>query len=80
MAGRRRRRDRARPTRPRFRVGWWRERIRTASTSEEYYDRATDWHRAAVMALPEAERTGELNEVARWLADRADAIMRRAAA
>ena len=71
MAGRRRRAGK--PKRAQLRLKNWRARIAGASTSEEFFDVASDWFRATCTHVPDAgRRTGLLNEAGQHLAGLAD--------
>jgi hypothetical protein len=76
MAGHRR--VSGQPKKAASRAANWRARIAAAATSEEYFDTASDWLRAAASHMDPAERTTVLNEAGQWLAQRADVLARAA--
>jgi len=80
MAGHRRSADPARAKRAASRAANWRDRIAKAATSEDFYDAASDWLRAAAGHVGDPDRrTQILNDAADYLAGHADELEREAA-
>ena len=75
MAGHRK--GTGRPKQAAARHHHWRTRIGSASSSEQFFDVASDWYRAVCTHVPDAHRRTELlNAAGQYLAGQADQLAR----